>query len=405
MQTSGNIFRLEGVVQHYSWGGKGYLPALLGRTNAEGYPWAEYWMGAHPKAPAILRGQGVEQLLDQALQENGAVWLGEKVRARFGGLPYLFKVLDVQDMLSIQVHPSQTAAAIEFDREEARGIPLDAPHRNYKDRNHKPELMWALGSFWLLHGFLVPEKLEAQLQAEPELGFLLSDWQNAGYRGIYQRVMEMGQEEVNTRLQPLIDRILPLYEEGHLPKTSPAFWAARAYKTFCSAGYLDRGLFSIYFFNIVHLERGQAIFQDAGVLHAYLEGQNLELMANSDNVLRGGLTTKHVDVPELMKHVLFAPTVPAPLQEVYEPEEGYYYYPTPAADFELHRWALAGGEERTLVARTTEIYVLMEGTITVAGAGEEMVYKGGESFLATKGAAFKVRAAENSSLFRATLPH
>lgn len=405
MQTSGNIFRLEGVVQHYSWGGKEFIPSLLGRTNPQGQPWAEYWMGAHPKAPSTIGEADQGQTLDRVLQTKGEEWLGRETIAQFGGLPYLFKVLDVHDMLSIQVHPSKAAAEIEFAHEEARGIPLEAPHRNYKDRNHKPELMWALGPFWLLHGFLTPEKLEARLKEEPELGFLLADWQQNGYKGIYRRVMEMDQQEVNARLQPLIDRILPLYASAQLSKDAPAFWAARAYHTFCQSGFIDRGIFSIYFFNIVYLERGQAIFQDAGILHAYLEGQNLELMANSDNVLRGGLTTKHIDVPELMKHVRFEPTVPTPLQEDYIPVEGYFTYPTPAADFELNRWALVAGETVSVRSHSTEIFLLTEGRIQVEAGQEVWDFQKGESFLATKDAPFRVNVLENGLLFRATLPH
>ena len=136
MQTSGKVFTIKGVVQHYSWGGNSFIPALLGLHNADHQPLAEYWMGAHPKAPALVEMDGKEVPLDTLIATHGEEWLGEDVLSVFGGLPYLFKVLDVKDMLSIQVHPSKSAAAIEFAREEAAGIALSALNRNYKDRNH-----------------------------------------------------------------------------------------------------------------------------------------------------------------------------------------------------------------------------------------------------------------------------
>lgn len=404
MQTSGKVFTLKGVVQHYSWGGHSFIPSLLGLHNADGQPWAEYWMGAHPKAPALVEIDGEQIPLDTLISTHGEEWLGEDVSTVFGGLPYLFKVLDVQDMLSIQVHPSKAAAEDEFAREEAAGIPLAASNRNYKDRNHKPELMWALGPFWLLHGFLAPQKMAQSLGAAPELSFLLPVWEKEGYKGIYKMVMEMEQAEVNSRLKPLIERALSSYEAGTLDKEDPGFWAARAYKTFCRPDFIDRGIFSIYFFNIVHLEKGQAIFQDAGILHAYLEGQNLELMANSDNVLRGGLTNKHVDVPELMKHVRFEATVPEVLKGLRKADPAAFYYPTPAADFELNRWDLKKGQERMIHSITVDIFLVAEGDVTVECEGKKHYYAKGATFLTTKGTRLNVKAAENSSLFRATVP-
>lgn len=162
------IYPLRGVIQHYSWGGKTFLPLLLGTANAEQKPFAEYWLGAHPKAPSMVNDGSLPQLLRQQPE-----LLGADVEQRFKGLPFLFKVLDVAQMLSIQVHPSKTSAEEGFQEEEARGIPIDAPHRNYKDANHKPELMAALGDFWLLHGFKPGTELEATLSEVPELSALL----------------------------------------------------------------------------------------------------------------------------------------------------------------------------------------------------------------------------------------
>lgn len=135
------IFKIKGVVQHYAWGGYSFIPALLGEQNAAHQPCAEYWMGAHPSAPSVLEVNGASLSLNQLFQSDPAGNLSQPVAERFGELPYLFKVLDVNDMLSIQVHPTKEEAEKGYDRENAAGIPLNAPHRNYKDRNHKPEVM------------------------------------------------------------------------------------------------------------------------------------------------------------------------------------------------------------------------------------------------------------------------
>jgi len=150
--------------------------------------------------------------------------------------------------------------------------------------------MLALSEFWLLHGFKPAEELERTLQAIPELAFLTPVFTKGGYQELYKTVMELPQAEVNRILQPLLDRIIPAYREGKLSQNDEHFWAARAADTYNEPGRIDRGIFSIYLFNLLNLHPGEAIFQAAGLPHAYLEGQNVEIMANSDNVLRGGLT-------------------------------------------------------------------------------------------------------------------
>ena len=302
------MFRLEGKVQHYAWGGKDFIPELLSVSNKDNRPFAEYWMGIHPSAPARIQVDSTTKELPELIHTSKEKYLGSKVLKNFSDLPFLLKILDVKDMLSIQVHPSKEEAVKGFDRENKEGIPMNASHRNYKDANHKPEMMLALSDFWLLHGFQPKVKLEKTLSAVPEFSELLNLFTQKGYRYLYQHVMEMNQQEVDAFITPLAARILPAYQNNEIPKSSPDFWAAKAIKTY--PGTFDRGIFSIYFFNLVNLQKGDAIFQGAGLPHAYLEGQNVELMSNSDNVLRGGLTPKHIDVDELMKHTLFEPIIP-----------------------------------------------------------------------------------------------
>jgi mannose-6-phosphate isomerase len=157
-----NVYKLKGVAQHYSWGGKEFIPELLGIENKEEKPFAEYWLGAHPNAPAIVEDKDLP--LNQFVNENAVSVLGATAAQRFGSLPYLFKILDVRQMLSIQVHPSKEAATEEYQRENEKGIPLNAPTRNYKDENHKPELMVALSDFYLLHGFKEESALREMLK-------------------------------------------------------------------------------------------------------------------------------------------------------------------------------------------------------------------------------------------------
>ncbi len=388
MQEKQGVYAIKGVVQHYDWGGTDFIPALLGQVNAAKKPYAEYWMGSHPKSPSEL------------ISETGTWLLSDRVQ-----LPYLFKVLDVYDMLSIQVHPSKAAAELEFARENSEKIPLDSPKRNYRDENHKPELAYALSEFWLLHGFKPEDHLLRILRAVPEFAGLHELFLREGYLGLYKKVMGMPQDEVNTILQPLLDRIVPLYEKGVLHREEEDYWAARAAITFNRNGQSDRGIFSVYFFNIVKLEPGEAIFQDAGIPHAYLFGQCMELMANSDNVLRGGLTTKHIDVKELMKHVKCAPLEPQKLagawingvEKVFE---------TPAPDFQLSEVRLlAGAEPVSFEAEGPEIWFNLSGTTLIRCRGRELSLQKGEAAFAEAGVSFEILSTNGSRLFKAGAPN
>jgi len=400
MEKDRKVFKLQGKVQHYAWGGSAYLPQLLSLPNPDGRPFAEYWMGGHDSAPADLEGVALNEYVRRDPRET----LGSYTADRFGRLPYLLKILDVKDMLSIQVHPSKKNAELEFAAENKRGVAQDAPERNYKDDNHKPELMVALSEFWLLHGFKPEESLAATLEATPELAFLAPLFEKKGYQGLYQAVMEMPQAEVNKVLDPLLKRIRPAYREGKLKKSQEDFWAARAALTYDQPGKVDRGIFSIYFFNLLNLHPGEAIFQDAGLPHAYLEGQNVEIMANSDNVLRGGLTPKHVDVPELLKHIRFEATHPRILPEDYGPGR-IAVFKTPAPDFELSKISLLKGELLTIKAHSAEVFFVMEGkTGVIEVEGEPFSRKRGDAFLAFNLAKFELNAQEDTIIYRAAVP-
>jgi mannose-6-phosphate isomerase len=405
MQNSGKISKLEGVVRHYAWGGFEFIPQLLHVSNPDRKPFAEYWMGAHNDSPSLVHFNGSGPVaLNKLIQSDPERLLGERVKKSFGRLPYLFKVQDVKEILSIQVHPNKKSAEKEFEAENNLNIPIDAPNRNYKDDNHKPELMLALSDFYLLHGLKNPEAMRDTLQHTPELRSLLTIFDQSGYKSLYALVMGMTQEEVNSMLQPLIDRIIPLYNAGRLSKDEEDFWAARAALTYNKPGVIDRGIFSIYLLNVVRLKPGQAIFQAEGVLHAYMEGKNMEIMANSDNVLRGGLTPKHVDVPELMKHVRFEAVNPEIIRGVPIEENGEEIFPSPAADFELRRLQLSTGDEVSVKTMTADIFFVLDGNVEAECNGEKIDLKGGESLFAAASSDIQFKAKLDSMLFHATVP-
>lgn len=402
MPDKNNVFKLTGKVQHYQWGGNTFLPGLLHLSDTGGKPFAEYWLGAHDNFPSEIEGVPVKQLNEYIRQQPSV--LGERVQQQFNGLPYLFKVLDVKDMLSIQVHPSKQAAGAAFEQEEQAGIPVTAGHRNYKDTNHKPELMVALSEFWLLHGFRHAEAIKDSIAAIPAFGFMAPLFREGRYEDLYRTLMEMDQQKVNETLQPLLDQIIPLYEKNALPKDNPDFWAARAALTFNEPGKIDRGIFSIYLLNLVNLQKEEAVFQDAGVLHAYLEGQNMEIMANSDNVLRGGLTPKHIDVMELMKHISFTPITPHIIYgtRINEFEEQYI---SPAPDFQLSRLVIGEGKTAPVTAATTEIFIVMEGQVDCTEQNSmDIPVKTGEALVAFAGADIHLRASAAATIYRASVP-
>lgn len=394
-----SISKLRGVVQHYSWGGNEFIPDLIGVENREQKPFAEYWLGAHPAASATLLNEE-ETSLHKVIEAAPEQILGKRVQQGFGKLPYLFKILDVRQMLSIQVHPSIESAKKGFAEENGKNIPVNAPHRNYKDENHKPELMAALSDFWLLHGFKDEAGMARIFTTVPELSSLQSSFAQDGYQSLYEKVMMMPQDEVNEMLSPLVQRILPRYESGELQKGSEDFWAARAVKMFCKDDQYDRGIFSIYFFNLLHLKKDEGIYQAAGLPHAYLEGQNVEVMANSDNVLRAGLTDKHIDVAELMKHVKFEPTKPNIIQATDNKEQ---VYTTPAAEFELTRFNLS--DAAFFTAESAVIFFVYEGKMALSTDEKTLVVKRGEAALVAANQPFEAKPEDGAAtVFAVTVP-
>jgi mannose-6-phosphate isomerase len=209
---------------------------------------------------------------------------------------------------------------------------------------------------------------------------------------------------VNRLLEEPLRTMTEAYQKGMLPKTDPCFWAARAHQTFSQPARTDRGIFSIFLFNLVRLEKGQGIFQGAGVPHAYLEGQNVEIMANSDNVLRGGLTPKHIDVPELLRHVRPVPVVPRILEPLTD-ETGKRHYPAPVSDFSIDAVALEAGQTFRYPSARSGMLLVIEGQLQVGGEEQDLTL--GKPVLAaylSAGSEVVLRSKTPSLLFIASSP-
>ncbi len=398
------IHRLKGAIQHYAWGGKYFLPNLLDIDNTDKEPYAELWMGTHIKGPAKILNNKKPNDLTKYIKKNAKRILGKEVIAKFGEqLPFLFKVLDVNKMLSIQAHPSKKAAEVGFAKEEESGIDRVAPNRTYRDNNHKPEIMIAITNFWLLHGFKSIEGINEVL-AISEFRVLVPSFKDNNIFSLYRAVMEMPQEAVDFVLDPLWKRLKPAHDAGTLEKDQADYWAATAFEEYTIDGHYDRGIFSIYLFNLVRLKKGEGIFQDAGIPHAYLEGVNVELMANSDNVFRGGLTQKYVNVPELMAHLTFESITPkilvgspiSVLEKVFK---------TAAPDFELSQIKLDKGQiYRIEKHASVQVLIVIEGEGAILGGTKELTIKKGEIFLIEANTPYKILPKQEALIFKAKVP-
>jgi len=401
------IKQIKGFVQHYAWGGYHFLPSILSIDNNERKPFAELWFGDHSGGTSpLISNHQKEENLRQFIDLNPTSLLGEKTYIKDGGrLPFLLKILDVHKMLSIQAHPSKEAAVKGFIDENNRQIPLNAPHRVFKDQNPKPEMMVALSPFWLLHGFLPAEKAAEQLDMVPSLKEFSSIFKTEGIKNGYQKWMELPQNDIDKILAPLRKSLLDKPDTS-LQKTSPDFWAKKAFHDFSREdGHLDRGIFSIYVMNIVHLQPGEAIFQDSGLLHAYLEGSNIELMVNSDNVFRGGLTDKYMDIPLLLDHLDFNPTLPNILKPavINENEKRFII---PSTDFELKEYELQKGDE--LIIESSEgpsIILCLHGSICLK-TEDTLPITSGEAFFISHNTKIHLeqKGEESAVLFKAGIP-
>jgi len=407
------LLPLECGVQHYAWGDPRFIPALLGIDNPEGRPFAELWMGAHPDLPSTVIMEGKRVGLDELIDASPEAMLGPKVARDFRGrLPYLVKVLSAASPLSIQVHPSKRSAEEGFARENGAGVPISAPTRNYRDDNHKPELIAALTEFCGLRGFRPLLEIAQVLGAVPEFRELASNFEPTpgSLRTLYEQFMSLPQDRVDAVLDPLVQRLeREEAERGRaFSRDDREYWVLRADGEYSAGGHRDRGLLSIYLLNLVRLEPGEAMQLPAGVLHAYLEGSGVEIMANSNNVIRGGLTPKHVDVPELLDNVTFEGG-PADVLRAAQLSDTEWGYATSFREFELRRIELAEGRtHRNGGDHSAEILLCtaadQNAGVNVVSNEESLPVPRGGTVLVRQGTAYTIEVQGKATLFKATAP-
>ena len=398
------IYRLTGQVQHYAWGGKNYIASLIGLNSAKDQPCAEWWLGAHPSAPSKIDNASNKQSLIEFLLQNPTA-LGQASRQQFGDeLPYLLKILDVEKPLSIQLHPTKSQAEKGFEAENAKGVTLTDSTRTYKDRNHKPEMMIALSDFWLLHGFKTKAQILATLNARPSLQPLAEKLGTQNLAEFYADVMLADQSTLANWLLPIIEANQQPYKKGELTLDNPDYWVLYTMEAMAiSPEKLDAGLVCFYLFNIVHLKEGEGIFQDAGIPHAYLRGQNVELMACSDNVIRGGLTPKHVDIVELLKIVDCREVIPQIISAAPQ-NQSEFTYKTPVKDFALAQIRLEPEQHTEVNLQSAGILLVMQGELKIQEKSTALSLKQGESAFITVDSNVEIMSEKGGYAFLAKLP-
>lgn len=360
------------MVQPYAWGSRTAIAGLQGRQVPSLEPEAELWMGAHPSAPSVVERPGGRTTLDAVIAADPAGELGARCAAEFGGrLPFLLKILAAEKALSIQVHPSREQAEAGFAEENERGLAAGAAGRNYVDDWPKPELLYALTRFEVLVGMRGAADAAALFAALeiPQLSAIAADLATAARPG------GTGSEALTGALATLLG--WPLAQRSALIAAVVAACERLAaedgsYALACAAAVRiaadhpgDMGIVASLLLRHAVLAPGQAVFMRAGGLHAYLRGTGVELMANSDNVVRAGLTGKHIDIPELLK--LTDPSIGLPLVEGRDLGDSVLVYDSPAPEFRLYRAELGPGEI-TLPVAGPRLVLCVDGSVSLASA-------------------------------------
>ncbi|BAK11248.1 MULTISPECIES: mannose-6-phosphate isomerase [Pantoea] len=358
-------------LQNYAWGSKTALTSLYGIANPKQLPMAELWMGAHPKSPSTVEEHGKPRSLRDVIAANPQQMLGDAVAKRFGELPFLFKVLCADQPLSIQVHPSKRAAEEGFARENAASVPLNSAERNYKDANHKPELVYALTPFKAINGFRelneMVSLLEPVAEAHPQIAQFLRQPTLANLAQLFSTLLSLEDDEKTQALRVLMTAA----QQHHGEPWQTINDIAEVYPQ-------DSGLFSPLLLNVITLQPGEAMFLFAETPHAYLHGVALEVMANSDNVLRAGLTPKYIDIPELMANLAFKEKPASQLLTQPAQHENSLNFPVPVEDFSFSIHALTD-KPLSVHQDSAALLFCVEGEATLVCGQQQLVLKPGES--------------------------
>ncbi len=375
------LYKLTNPLKNYPWGSPDLIPRLLGKIPNPELPVAEMWMGAHPAGSSMAQTEQGETSLRDLIASAPERILGQGAKLANGELPFLLKVLAAARPLSIQAHPSELQARLGWERENSLGLPLDSPLRNYRDPRPKPELICALTEFVALCGFRDYAAIALNLHQAGLDGCLRSF---AGFSRHQNRnwFQKLALELISLRDTALDECLAAL--QGSLRSDSGLDPGVRG-----ACGMLldhyprDPGALAPLYLNLFTLQPGQALFLEAGVLHAYLRGAGIELMGNSDNVLRGGLTPKHVDIEELARILDFSPYAAKPLSM--DVKSAFYgVYRTPAREFELRKVMLDGDWSLFNKEHCAPLIVFCgEGGATLSSGGEKLDLETGEAAFVT----------------------
>jgi len=389
--------RIRPSVQSYVWGDSDYLPELLGLADHDG-PCAEAWFGTHPQAPAGVFDS------DASLES-----------VHGNGLPYLLKLLAAARPLSIQVHPNRAQAANGFAREEEAGIPRDDVRRCYRDPSPKPEILVALTPFDALCGFRRGDDLAAALAQAPELTSLVPHdvpRTPGALRSFLEAYFAVSEHAVTRASIALLDRLAEEDARTPYPEDSPAAWALAAQRELFSETHPDRGLLFVFMLEFIRLQPGQAVFLPAGVPHAYLRGAGLELMSSSDNVLRAGLTSKHVDAGELLRTVRYEAGRPPILDPI--PIAGASTgaiearYALPVAELDLRRFRLDVSDSISETVHGPQTLLCLgddpTATVRIDAQGESIELRRGEACLLPHGTTYQLGSTGPVDVFVAGPP-
>ncbi|MFW0792592.1 mannose-6-phosphate isomerase, class I [Gordonia sp. CPCC 205515] len=408
---------LEGVVRPYAWGSRTAIASLRGKPVPSPHPEAELWFGAHPAGPAGCIGDDgrTDSDLLSVIDADRPSTLGDATANRFDGrLPFLLKVLAAEEPLSLQAHPSAEQAREGFERENARGVPIDAANRNYRDAWHKPELLVAITEFEALAGFRDPAitvELLRELQVselDPYLGMLAGQPDSEGLRALFTTWLTLPDASLTTLVPAVLNGAVDVLGKGDTR-------FAAEMRTVLQLGEeypRDPGVLASLLLNRIHLDSGESVYLAAGNLHAYLSGTGVEIMANSDNVLRGGLTPKHIDVPELLRVLDFTPADPADLTPPIRTVGDERIYLTPAPEFRLSRVELEGtglhhASSICFDMPGPQILAVLHGTVEARSKGDEpiAIHAGQALWITDDEPDVIVRAASSRAVFyRALVP-
>ena len=355
------IALLDNPLKAYPWGSRTFIPRLMGKPYPASTPQAELWMGAHPHGTSKVLWEGRQETLSSLIEKDPAGILGKSTADRFSDrLPFLFKVLAASKPLSIQAHPNQRQAEEGYERENKAGIPINAPDRNYRDLSHKPEILCALTPFWALKGFRTVNDIRSHLRC---MGLSAADFPQlrgegeTALREVFDALFTMNRQRQKSLVSTLVSAA-----SVHAG-SDPAFeWMAKLHEAFPN----DPGVLGPILLNLIRLQPGEALSVAPGELHAYLEGAGVEVMANSDNVLRGGLTGKHLDPHELLRVLDFTPR---PKEILHPRRQGRaeWIYPGRAEEFLLSRITLDHGtSHQSPRRRSVEIMICVEGKAEVS---------------------------------------